>query len=347
MIGSTLRRLAVLSCGVLCTPVSDLHGAEATAGAPTVVLVAGAAGEEGFREKFLAWGAKWETAATRGGAKVLWVGRETPAGTEPLSELRRILNAEPKSDGTDLWLVLLGHGTFDGKDAKFNLEGDDLSAEELSALLKPIQRRTAIINCASSSGAFLKPLSAEGRTVLTSTRSGSEMNFSRYGEYLAGAIADPEADLDKDGQTSLLEAHLIASRRVADFYNLEGRLATEHSLIDDNGDGLGTPADWFRGIRAVKKAADGAEPDGLRANQLCLVPNEAERRLPPEIRRQRDALELEIARLRDRKATLAETEYYTTLEPLLQKLARLYQAAAPTPAPETPAAPAPPAPPKP
>ena len=72
---------------------------------------------------------------------------------------------------------------------------------------------------------------------------------------LSEAIADPAADLDKDGQTSLLEAWLAAAQRTADFYKNEERLATEHSLLDDNGDGLGTPPDWFQGVRVVQESS--------------------------------------------------------------------------------------------
>jgi hypothetical protein len=151
------------------------------------------------------------------------------------------------------------------------------------------------------------------------------VNYARFGGYLAGAIADPAADLDKDGQTSLLEAFLIASRRTADFYATEGRLATEHALLDDNGDGLGTPADWFRGVRAVKRAKDGASPDGLRAHQFQLVRGGADAALSAAARARRDDLELSIARLRDLKGSLEEAEYLRRLEPLLLDLARLYE----------------------
>src|SRR5213075_927990 len=96
------------------------------------------------------------------------------------------------------------------------------------------------------------------RVIVAAARSGYEQNYARFGQYMAEAIADPTADLDKDGQTSLLEAFLTASRRVAEYYATEGRMVTEHALLDDNGDGFGTPADWFRGIRAVKAAKDGA-----------------------------------------------------------------------------------------
>ena len=96
-------------------------------------------------------------------------------------------------------------------------------------------------------------------------------------------------------------------------------------MLDDNGDGLGTPADWFRGIRAAKKAKEGASLDGYRAHQFHLLRSEAERALPPDVRARRDELELSIARLRERKGELAEDDYYAQLEPLLLEMARLYQ----------------------
>ena len=164
--------------------------------------------------------------------------------------------------------MLIGHGTFDGKEAKFNLRGPDLSATELAAWLKPFRRPVIVINCASSSSPFLNQLSAPERIIVTATRSGYEDNFARFGKFMAEAIADPAADLDKDGQTSLLEAFLMASRRVKEFYEADGRLVTEHALLDDNGDGLGTPADFFRGVRAVKKPVEGGSVDGVRANQI-------------------------------------------------------------------------------
>jgi hypothetical protein len=132
-------------------------------------------------------------------------------------------------------------------------------------------------------------------------------------------------DLDKDGQTSLLEAYLAASASVAEFYKQESRLATEHALLDDNGDGLGTPADWFRGYRAVRTAKDGAQPDGLRANQFVLIRHGSEAAMPAAVRERRDKLEREVAALRQIKTTLAEDDYYDRLEPLMAELGRLYR----------------------
>jgi len=293
--------------------------------AASVIVVIGAPGEEDYGTKFNEWGSSWEKACKGSGNKWLPIGFGKAASTNEAEELRQALQKEPKTGSSELWLVLLGHGTFDGRDAKFNLRGPDISTTELAKWLEPFQRPIVVVAAFSSSAPFLNKLSANGRVVITSTRSGHEQNYSRFGEYFSAAVADPEADLDKDGQTSLLEAFLIASRRTSEFYETEGRLATEHPLLDDNGDGLGTPPTWFRGIRAVKRAKDGAQLDGIRAHQVHLARSDAERKLPSELRATRDALELAIVQLRESKATLKEDEYYDKLEKIAVEMAQLYE----------------------
>jgi hypothetical protein len=292
---------------------------------PSLIVVSGAAGEEEFGENFARWTRLWQANGERAGARVQVIGLATNAAVDDRTLLQRALAAESTNGAVELWVVLLGHGTYDGKAAKFNLRGPDVSSAELADWLKPVRRPVAIINAASASAPFINQLSASNRVIVTATRSGAEINYARFGGYLSEAMADPAADLDKDGQTSLLEAYLIASRRTADFYVTEGRMLTEHALLDDNGDGFGTPADFFRGVRATKSAKAGAPLDGLRAHQWHLLRSEAEQKLTPGVRARRDALELGIARLRQRKPSLAEDEYYQQLEALLVKLARLYQ----------------------
>jgi hypothetical protein len=291
----------------------------------TVVVAVGAAGEEEFGKEFMKWAELWEKAGARAGAKYIAIGVGPTNEITDLSFLKQTLETEPKESSAELWLVLIGHGTFDGKEAKFNLRGPDMSATELAEWLKPFRRPIAVINSASSSSPFINKLSAPERVIVTATRSGYEQNYARFGQFIAEAIADPTADLDKDERTSLLEAFVMASRRVQEFYEAEGRLATEHALLEDNGDGLGTPADFFRGVRAVKKPAEGATVDGLRAHQLHLVRSEREQKMPPETRVRRDELELAVARLRDSKGKLGEDEYYRRLENLMTELAKLYR----------------------
>ena len=291
----------------------------------TLVLVIGAAGEPEYAEQFSTWAELWKQAAVKGGLQTIVIGQET---NNPENDRGRLLDAltnEIARPAGELWLVFIGHGTFDGRTANFNLRGPDISAHDLAAVLKPCQRPLAVIDCASASGPFINALSGPGRAIVTATRSGNELNAARFGGYFAKAIADPAADLDKDGQTSLLEAFLFASREVAQFYQEAGRLATEHALLDDNGDGLGTPADWFRGVRAIKTAADGKAVDGVRANQLHLVRSDSERKLSPEARARRDELEQQLSDLHARKSAMAENEYYQQAEKILIEIAKIYQ----------------------
>lgn len=291
---------------------------------PTLLLVIGAPGEPQYQTNFLDQAAGWTAAAQRQGARVLTVGLTPEAGREDRTQLEQLLTAETNHVST-LWLVLIGHGTFDGKEARFNARGPDFSASELAAWLAPLSRPLVIINTTSSSAPFLQKLSRTNRIVLTATRSGNEQNVTRLGSALSQALMDPEADLDSDQQTSLLEAFLAASQRVAESYKAEGRLLTEHALLDDNGDGLGTPPEWYRGLRPIKQPKAGKTIDGRRAHQVYLLPSPTELALPTEVRAQRDALENEINSLRDRKTTLSETAYYAELEALLLKLAVLYR----------------------
>ncbi len=111
---------------------------------------------------------------------------------------------------------------------------------------------------------------------------------------------------------------------MAEFYRTRSRLATEHPLIDDNGDRLGTPADWFRGVHATKRAKNGAELDGVRAHQFHLILNDREQRMTPEQRQRRDQLERSAAALRSKKGQISEDEYYAQLQIIMVELARLY-----------------------
>ena len=290
---------------------------------PTVVVAVGAPGEPEFGSNFVEQVELWKKTCDRAKANVVRIGLEETNSPTDAERLKQVLTAEATNGMEPLWLVMIGHGTFDGKEARFNLRGPDVSATELAEWLKPLQRPLIVIDCTSCSAPFLNKLSGTNRVIVTATRSGNEANFARFGLHFAEALADDGSDLDKDGQVSLLEAFLMASRNVAEFYKSEGRLATEHALIDDNGDGLGTPADWFRGVRAIKKAKDSATLDGTRAQQFHLVLSAEEQALTPEIRARRNDLELAVARLRESKAQMAEDEYYKRLEALLLELARL------------------------
>ena len=292
---------------------------------PALIVVVGAPGTPEYGSAFRQWAEGWQAAGAKGSTVVIPIGLDENQTTNDHDRLRQAIADQPRSGREPLWIVLIGHGSHDGRESKFNLRGPDVTDTELLEWLKPLQRPLAILDCTSSSGAFLNKLSGDGRVVVTATRTGSEQNYARFGQYLAEAIADPATDLDKDGQVSLLEAFVTASKRTEEFYKSKGRLATEHALIDDNGDKMGTPADWFQGVRAIKRAKTGASPDGLRAHQITLIPSDRERSMPPEIREKRNQIEITLSTLRDQKAKLPEAEYYAKVEPLMLELARLYR----------------------
>jgi len=316
-----VRRALIAILGLLlCAPALRAQSNEDR----TLVLTIGAPGETEYGEQFSAWADLWKQAAVKGALRVRVVGQDAAASTDDRTRLLNVLAEEVSRPAGELWLVFIGHGTYDGHSAKFNLRGPDISADDLAAALKPCQRPLVIVQCASASGPFLPALSAPGRVIITATRSGYEVNFARFGGYLARAIGDPAADLDHDGQVSLLEAFLLASRQVDQFYRDQGRLMTEHALLDDNGDGLGTPPEWFRGVRADKKPEKGKSVDGVRAHQMILGRGQGEQALSPEARSRRDELEQALSALRSKKAEMKEDDYYSQLEKLMVETARLY-----------------------
>ena len=308
-----------------------------------VVIVRGASGTDQYGELFDSWSGRWVKAAADGNVKVLRIGPRNdmsrlPGTSEAADADRQLIEMTLRDAAsqarskrlTELWIVLIGHGTFDGRSARFNLRGNDVSAEELKKWLDPIACPIAIANCSSASGPFLKTLAGQNRVVMTATKTGAEINFARFGEFLSEAVGDSKFDLDKDGQTSVFEAFLSASRRTLAFYDDEGRLATEHALLDDNADGLGVRADFFRGVRLVKKVQGSATVDGRLAHQFHLVRSDSERQLSPASRRLRDHLEQAVIQLRDRKSSIEDEDaYYTQLEALLVQLAKAYEAAKP------------------
>lgn len=294
-----------------------------------VIVVVGAPGEAEYATRFQAWTVAWRQAGERASAKVKVVGVETVEQAEDADKqtLQRAIAAAASPGNAPLWIVLIGHGTFDGRSAKFNLRGTDVATQELAGWLDGCQRPVVVLNTAPASAPFLTALSRAGRVVISATKSGREEQATRFGGFVAEALGKTEADIDQDGQVSVLEVFLHAARAVEASYKQDGLIATEHPLLDDNGDGRGTRADWFQGVWAVKGAADGATVDGIRAHQIHLVPSEAERQLSNDDRVTRDQLEQDLATLRAQRKMLKDDEYYRQLEAIMRKLAAIYQRA--------------------
>ena len=226
--------------------------------------------------------------------------------------------AERAATGDHVVIVLFGHGSSSGE-ARINLPGRDLSADDFDRLLEPLGgQRVTFVNAASASGPFIEKLSGDGRVVVTATRSGGEWTAAAFGGYFVEAFADgqDEADQDKDGRVSMLEAFTYARLRVEQQYEADGLLATEHPLLDDNGDGEGT-----------------GEPDPLTGDGMVARSSffggggeAAARAFPddPELAQLYDeeqALEERVAELRQLRGGADEAQYEAELERVLIELA--------------------------
>jgi hypothetical protein len=212
-----------------------------------------------------------------------------------------------------VFIVLFGHGSFDGVEAKFNLVGPDLDTGEWAELLRPIRARVVLVNTTGASFPFVERLSGPRRVIVTATETIAQRFDTVFPEYFIGALVDPSADLDKDGRVSVLEAFSAASRQVKQYYERSGQLPTERAMLDDNGD-------------RVAKWAGGEGADGATAARTFLDAAEAGPATDPalaDLLQRRAALEVQVDDLRARKPLMAPEEYAREFERVMIDLARV------------------------
>ena len=278
------------------------------------VIINGAGGEPAYAKQFEAWTTELQAAlADRYGFSAKQTAVLPHANAEDVKRTFIQLKSQLEANNV-LFVFLIGHGSYDGKESKFNLVGPDLSASEYNALLSALPtRRVVIFNMASASGEFVKSLSAKGRIVVTATKSGQETNATRFTGFLIAALNANDADTDQDGHTSVLEAFVYANRLTADFYTRAGRLATEHALLEDNGDGVGhEKAEAGEGLLARATYLDSLSIDEAAANAAT-----------GRLMKERTRLEAEIEQLIARKQSMPEGEYESALERLFIELAKV------------------------
>jgi hypothetical protein len=304
-------------CGALAL---TLMASAAIAGERYAVIVSGASGGE----KYAAQHQKWRedlTAALRNTyvfseANVVTLaedGTGTSKATSDnvrklLSDLRRRLTRDDL-----LLVVLIGHGTFDGEAAKFNLVGPDLTAVEWKALLDGVPARLVMVNTTESSYPFLEELSQRGRVIITATDSVAQRFATVFPEHFVRAIADLSSDFDKNGRVSVWEAFSAASSAVKLYYEQRGQLSTERPVLDDNGDKVGREAQapGPDGTLARTTYLD-AEPGTITADVALAG-----------LQRRRAALEVQLEELKAKKESLSTEDYEAQLERILVELARV------------------------
>lgn len=239
------------------------------------------------------------------------VGRASREGVrQAIGELQRLM-----ADGAELTVVLFGHGTYDGIDAKFNLVGPDLEAAEWEALLATLPGRLMFVNTTAASFPFLPKLAQPGRVIIAATDSAVQRYDTVFPEFFVRAFEDPSADADKNGRVSMWEAFAYGSALARRWYEQRGQLATERPILDDTGDGRG-------------REATGSGPDGAVAERLYLgagLAREVETTDPvlaPLVAR-RTGLESQVHDLKTRKDQMDPQVYLAELERLLVELARV------------------------
>src|SRR5688572_11196166 len=171
------------------------------------VIINGPGGEPGYSKQFAEWTADLNSVLSKRygfDPKQIKVLTEKLANAEEVKRTFASLKTELDA-GNILYLFFIGHGSWDGKEAKFNLIGPDLSASDYNQLLSSLPtRRIVLFNMASASGEFVKPLSAKGRIVVTATRNGQETNATRFAGFFVTALSATDGDTDQDGHTSVL-----------------------------------------------------------------------------------------------------------------------------------------------
>lgn len=293
-----------LGCGVkkrfLLPFAVLLFGSLPARAALHAVIVEGLGGETQYADQF-----REQVEILRGASTPLAAGgeirvfRAEGATRQAIQTYFRTLTKAVKRDDR-VAVYLIGHGSFDGQEFKFNIPGPDLTGEDLKRLLDSLPTENQlVVSTGSASGSLAGMLQKESRVVITATRTGNERNATRFGGDFALAFKDPTADTDKSGSISAQEAFDFAERRVEDFFKRETRIASEHPRLEGNRAARFTVAQ----LSSSTPAAVSSSPERQRLAD------------------QRDALNGRVEELRLRREQMEEAAYLAELEKLLLELA--------------------------
>jgi hypothetical protein len=295
-----------------------------------LLIVVGLAGDPEHGKTFHKWGTTLAEASERLGVpkeRVVYLvdqpaeGDARVTGRATRDEIGKAIDGFAKQAGAEdvVFIMLIGHGSYDGRESKFNLPGPDMAAADFNLLLKRLPtKQVVLVNASSASGPFIEGLSAPGRTIVTATRSGAEHFTTLFGGFFVDALTADAADADKNKRVSVLEAFNYAKTEVARAYEREGLLATEHALLDDDGDkeGSATP---------TNTGSDPKNKDGKVASVVSLgVTGDDGLPSDPKLRAlhvERRDLERRVESLRLLKDSMDPAKYSAELEKLVTAIA--------------------------
>ena len=307
-----IARLSLCIAGLLVCTLSARAGGY-------YVTVAGLGGEPDYEQRFTAMAADLDRLfkASAGDVHVYTLtGKDATRArlTDTLVQVGR--EAKPEDDFV---LVLIGHGSFDGVEYKFNLVGPDISAGDLATLCDHIaSKHQLIVNTTSASGGSIATLEKPGRAVIAATKTGTEKNATVFARYWVEALQDPTADTNKNDAISALEAFEYATTKTAAFYDSQKRLATEHAIFEDTG--KGEPV----------RSASTENGEGLLLSSITLVRMGAAQQAASDPAKRallvkKEELEQKIDELKYNKAAMADDDYKQQLAAALVDLARVQE----------------------
>jgi hypothetical protein len=294
---------ALMALGALATP--------AAAQRSHVLIVAGLSGDPVFKKQFTTAVATLRViATTRWGVSdsnlVMLTEDSLPSAVSSARSTKEnvagaLLRMSRRVQPGDVVLVmLLGHGSGEGPGSKVNLPGPDATAAEYASWLAPFtSQQVVFVNTATGSGDFVPVLAAPGRVVLSATKTALEKNESEFLVHFTRALGSDEADADKDGRLSVLEAFRYARTEVAKSYERTNRMLTEHAVVSDS--------------IVAARITFGSRTSSADPRIATLIA-------------ERQALESQVAALRARKGSMDAAAYDTELERLLLAIAEKTQA---------------------
>lgn len=298
-----------------------------------LLVVVGLGGDQQYRDRFHGWASDLVSVAQErfGLTKehIVYLGERPDDHPEEIQGRSTVENmattlagmaqrARPKDQ---ILILLIGHGSGNGEEVEVNLPGPDLTPQALDVMLSDFPTQTvAVVNTTPSSGPFAAALSGPNRIILTATRTAQERNETQFGAFFVQALEEEGSDLDKNGRVSLAEAFQYAHQETNRYYESRNLLATEHALLEDDGDGEGS-----------QELGEGAE-DGAVASRFWIgfAPMAAgpapvtDSIMDPALIRligERAELERRVQELRGLKGQMEESRYEEELEALLVELA--------------------------
>lgn len=323
-----MSRARALVVAVTLAATAATAPAPAAAQETHALVVVGLGGTDAYRERFTGWAVALHGALTGPRAipaanVVVLAERDDAApgvarGRSTRENVTAALTAMAGRAGPAdrVLVVLIGHGTAQGDEGRFNLPGPDMAGADFDVALSGFTTQTvAFVHTGSAGGDFVAPLSGPRRIILSATRSARERNATEFAEYFIQALAGDGADLDKDGAVSLLEAFQFTKAEVARHYAQENEIVTERAVLDDNGDGEAS-------TDPGPEAPDGPLADAFRFGGSSVAPAVAtDDPVLAGLYAERQAIQGRLDALRGRRSGMSVEAYDEALEAVLVELA--------------------------